>query len=86
MTKTNVRLEAARVAYRAALEAARANPTQEAWARLLAAGRELSVAEQPPPRSRKRRAERNRVAGEVVIPPEAAEVPVLDPELEHPVE
>ena len=34
--------EAARQAYREALEAARANPTSEAWARLLAAGRELS--------------------------------------------
>ena len=34
-------------AYREALEAARASPTPEAWAHLLAAGKELSVAEDP---------------------------------------
>ncbi len=55
MAKVNARLEAARMAYRDALEAARADPTPEAWARLLAAGKELSAAEEPPPRSRRRR-------------------------------
>ncbi|MFT3916094.1 MAG: hypothetical protein QM704_19005 [Anaeromyxobacteraceae bacterium] len=74
MTKPNGRLEAARLAYREALEAARAKPSQEAWARLLAAGRELSVAEQPPPRSRRRR-QPERPAEPVEVEPEAE----LDP-------
>jgi hypothetical protein len=56
MAKQNARLDAARHAYRVALEAARASPTPEAWAKLLAAGKELSVAEDP--RSRGRRARR----------------------------
>jgi hypothetical protein len=47
MAKTSARLDAARKAYREALEVARANPTPEAWARLLAAGKELSSAEDP---------------------------------------
>ena len=42
-----VRLDVARQGYREALEAARANPTAEAWARLIVAGKELSVAQQP---------------------------------------
>jgi hypothetical protein len=54
MAKANARLEAARKGYRAALEAARENPTPEAWGRLLAAGRELSAAQEP--RRRRRRA------------------------------
>jgi len=52
------RLEAARRVYREALEAARADPTPKAWARLLAAGKDLSAAEEPrrgPPRRRRRR-------------------------------
>ena len=54
MAKANARLDAARKAYREALESARKSPTPEAWARLLAAGKELSAAEDPP-RSRRRR-------------------------------
>jgi hypothetical protein len=54
MAKPNSRLEAARGAYREALEAAREKPTPEAWARLLAAGKELSAAEEPRQRSTKR--------------------------------
>ncbi|HEX9244315.1 MAG TPA: hypothetical protein VF875_17895, partial [Anaeromyxobacter sp.] len=45
------------------LEAARASPTPEAWAKLLAAGKELSNAEDP--RSRGRRGRRR------PAPPEA---------------
>ncbi|WP_242344047.1 hypothetical protein [Anaeromyxobacter terrae] len=55
MAKVNPRLDAARTAYREALEAARATPSAEAWARLLAAGKELSAAAEPPPRSRRGR-------------------------------
>ncbi len=47
MAKLNARLEGARKSYREALEAARATPTPEAWARLLAAGKALSAAEDP---------------------------------------
>jgi hypothetical protein len=55
MPKANARLDAARKAYREALEAARRLPTPEAWSRLLAAGKELSAAESPRPRSRRGR-------------------------------
>jgi hypothetical protein len=55
MVKANARLDAARKAYREALEAARIGPTPEAWARLLAAGKELSAAEDPRPRGRRNR-------------------------------
>jgi hypothetical protein len=55
MPKSNARLDAARKAYREALDVARAQPTSEAWARLLAAGKELSAAEEPRPRSRRGR-------------------------------
>ncbi len=55
MAKANPRLDAARQAYREALVAARANPSAEAWARLLAAGKALSAAAEPPPRSRRGR-------------------------------
>jgi hypothetical protein len=55
MAKSNARLDAARKAYREALEAARIGPTPEAWARLLAAGKELSAAEDPRPRGRRSR-------------------------------
>ncbi len=62
MPKASARLEAARKAYREALEAARAKATPEAWARLLAAGKELSSAEESRPRSRRgRRAATDRV-------------------------
>ena len=60
MAKPNARLDAARKAYREALEAARATPTPEAWAKLLAAGKELSAAEDP--RSRGRRGKRRAAA------------------------
>ncbi len=53
MAKENARLDAARTAYRHALEIARRSPTSEAWARLLAAGKDLSAAEDPRPRSRR---------------------------------
>jgi hypothetical protein len=55
MAKANPRLDAARRAYREALEIARRSPTSEAWAALLAAGKELSAAEDPRPRSRRGR-------------------------------
>jgi hypothetical protein len=55
MGKSNARIDAARKTYREALEAARACPTPEAWTRLLAAGKELSSAEEPRPRSRRGR-------------------------------
>jgi hypothetical protein len=55
MAKDNARLEAARKAYREALDAARTGPTPEAWARLLAAGKELSSTTDAKPRSRRRR-------------------------------
>ena len=47
MVKANPRLEAARQAYREALEAARASPSAEAWTRLLTAGKDLSRAAEP---------------------------------------
>ncbi len=76
MPKASARLDAARKAYREALEAARAKPTPEAWARLLAAGKELSSAEESRPRSRRgRRATVERI--------EPAEVePVAEPAAE----
>ena len=55
MGKVNARLDAARKAYREALEVARRSPTPEAWSRLLAAGKELSAAEDPRPRGRRAR-------------------------------
>lgn len=70
MAKVNARLDAARKAYREALEAARKSPTPDAWTRLLAAGKELSAAEDPP-RSRRGRRPQPR-AGEHVEPLEAA--------------
>lgn len=67
MGKVNSRLEAARSAYRAALESARANPTPDAWARLLAAGKELSAAAEPRVKAGGRRSRRD-----------AAEIPTLE--------
>ncbi len=55
MAKPNARLDAARKAYREALESARGVPTPEAWAKLLAAGKELSAAENPRTRGRRGR-------------------------------
>ena len=54
MGKMNARLDTARKAYREALDAARANPTPEAWAKLLAAGKDLSAAQEPKARSGRR--------------------------------
>jgi hypothetical protein len=71
MAKPNVRLDAARKSYREALEAARATPTPEAWAKLLAAGKELSAAEDP--RSRGRRGRRRPRPEAPVEPVESAE-------------
>lgn len=62
MAKSSARLDAARKAYREALEAARAQPTPEAWGRLLAAGKELSAAEDPRHRSRRGRKPEPRAA------------------------
>jgi hypothetical protein len=55
MAKANARLEAARIAYREALQAARTSPTPEAWLRLLEAGKELSAAQEIRPRGRRGR-------------------------------
>jgi hypothetical protein len=55
MPKPNARLDAARKTYREALDAARESPTPEAWGRLLAAGKELSAAEDPRRRGRRGR-------------------------------
>ncbi len=54
MGKTNTWLEAARMAYREALESARASPTAEAWGKLLAAGKALSSAAEPKSRGGRR--------------------------------
>jgi hypothetical protein len=75
MPKASARLEAARKAYREALEEARQKPTSEAWARLLAAGKELSAAEESRPRSRRGR----RAAPERVEPIEAEHVEAAGP-------
>jgi hypothetical protein len=55
MGKSNARLDGARKEYREALDAARKSATPETWSRLLAAGKELSAAEEPRPRSRRSR-------------------------------
>jgi hypothetical protein len=55
MAKTKTLLDAARKEYREALEAARANPTPEAWRRLLAAGKSLSSAQEPRGRPARRK-------------------------------
>ncbi len=54
MGKGNNRVEMARKAYRDALEAARAHPSPEAWAKLLAAGKDLSSAQEPAARPGRR--------------------------------
>ncbi len=77
MPKASARLEAARKAYREALEAARSKPTPEAWARLLAAGKELSSAEESRPRSRRGR---RAAPAERVEPAEEVEVEAAPPE------
>ncbi len=85
MPKASARLDAARKAYREALEAARAKPTPDAWARLLAAGKELSSAEESRPRSRRGRRPVERVEPAEVEPiaepadPPAGEVDGADP-------
>jgi hypothetical protein len=66
MGKTNSRLEAARKVYREALDAARTCPTPEAWARLLAAGKDLSAATEPR-RSGGRRSRRSAPAEEPTL-------------------
>jgi hypothetical protein len=75
MAKVNARQDAARKAYREALDAARASPTAEAWTKLLAAGKELSAAEEPRPRSRRGRKPAERP--EAVIEP--TEIEVVEP-------
>ncbi len=79
MPKASARLDAARKAYREALEAARAKPTPEAWARLLAAGKELSSAEETRPRSRRGR---RPAAPERIEPTEETE-PAEEPAADH---
>ncbi len=54
MGKVTSRLEAARKVYREALEGARARPTPETWAKLLAAGKDLSSAQEPNARRSRR--------------------------------
>jgi len=54
MGKVTSRLEVARKVYRDALEGARARPTPETWAKLLAAGKELSSAQEPTGRGGRR--------------------------------
>lgn len=79
MVKANPRLEAARSRYRDALEAARASPSAEAWARLLAAGKELSKATEHPPRSRRGRKPAAAAAGEANDEiPNPGEIPNLE--------
>jgi hypothetical protein len=76
MAKQNARLDAARKAYREALEAARSSPTPEAWAKLLAAGKELSAAEDPRTRGRRGRRRPPLPADAIVpdaVPPETVE-------------
>jgi hypothetical protein len=86
MAKPNARLEAARSAYRAALDAARASPTPEAWAKLLAAGKELSQAEDPRSRGRRgrRRAAPPADAAEAAEPERAQAVAEPSEGLEEP--
>jgi hypothetical protein len=78
MPKGNARLDAARKAYREALDAARKGPTSEAWARLLAAGKELSAAEAPPSRSRRGRRP-DAAPAERIEPVEPAETGPAEP-------
>jgi hypothetical protein len=79
MPKASARLDAARKAYREALEAARAKPTPEAWARLLAAGKELSSAEESRPRSRRGRRPAAAAAERVEQPGDVEVEPVVEP-------
>jgi hypothetical protein len=65
--KPNARLDAARQTYREALDAARRSPTPEAWAKLLAAGKELSAAEDPRSRGRRGRRRPERAADAVEV-------------------
>ncbi len=83
MAKVNVRLEEARKVYREALEAARARPTPETWARLLAAGKDLSAAQETRAGSRPGRRSR-RTATPTIHDLEGA--PESVPEVEHEVE
>ncbi len=81
MPKPNARLDAARKTYREALDAARRQPTPEAWSRLLAAGKELSAAEDPRTRSRRRRRPAPAQVvegGERVVDPAGADVETLE--------
>ena len=80
MGKTNSRLEAARKAYREALELARKHPSPEAWTRLLAAGKDLSAAQDPKgrPGRRSRRGVPSYQDLEGSPPHEAQEVERLD--------
>ncbi|HET7826057.1 MAG TPA: hypothetical protein VFK90_12030 [Anaeromyxobacter sp.] len=79
MGKSNARLDAARKSYREALEAARKSPTPEAWSRLLAAGKELSAAEDPRPRSRRGRRAAPPPAPELVETMEPGGEPEAEP-------
>ncbi len=86
MGKVNVRLEAARKVYREALEAARARPSPESWAKLLAAGKDLSAAEEP--RAGARSGRRSRRAATPTIHdlegvPQEIHEPEQHEELEH---
>ena len=54
MGKVTSLLDGARKVYREALEDARARPTPETWAKLLAAGKALSLAQEPKARGGRR--------------------------------
>lgn len=59
MAKVNARLDAARKTYREALDAARQTPSPETWAKLLAAGKELSACEDARSSGKRARAPRS---------------------------
>ena len=80
MGKVISRLEVARKAYREALEGARARPTPETWGKLLAAGKDLSSAQEPSAR-RGRRGRRSASVAPTIQELEPPE-PRPEPELE----
>jgi hypothetical protein len=78
MGKTNTRLDAVRKTYREALESARASPTPEAWARLLAAGKELSSVQEPKSRGRRSRRSSVPTIRELESPPREEELEQME--------
>ncbi len=82
MAKVNARIEDCSKAYREALEQARSNPTQEAWAKLLAAGKELSAVAEPQRAGRRRSKTAVPTAQELegVTPSDPLDAEPLEPE------